>query len=387
MTSATKALDDELGRHRADVRTTQWSVSIGELFSLYERKQLEINPAFQRFFRWTDTQKTYLVESVLLGLPIPPLFFAQSEDGTLEVVDGVQRLSTLLQLRGVLMEPPRDRGDEVPLRPALVLTPGQYLRSLEGLVWDEEVMKSLSGGLGVSGFLSEAQKSDILFSKLDATVIQRQSAGQAKYDVFRRLNSYGEPLTQQEMRAALIASVNGDCLAWLSGLAQGEDTVELLSLSDRQLERQYDVELVLRFFYLAETENLRQSELRDFTTILDDYGLELADEYPSQRTRRLGRVFHDTMQVISADAGSDFFRRFYADEERFKGPFLNTSFEALASSLGYRLLRGLDVPTNLRAAAQSFWRRPEISTRFATGRSTEWRLSTYVPLGRELLAS
>ena len=72
------SLDEEIGTHRSEVRTTQWSVSIGEIFSLYERDQLEINPAFQRFFRWSDLQKTYLVESLLLGLPIPPLFFSQT---------------------------------------------------------------------------------------------------------------------------------------------------------------------------------------------------------------------------------------------------------------------------------------------------------------------
>src|SRR3954454_23484133 len=99
-------LDDEIGRHRSEIRTTQWSVSIGEIFSLYERHQLEINPAFQRFFRWSDIQKTYLVESILLGLPIPPVFLAQSPGGELEVVDGVQRISTLLQLRGILLAPP-----------------------------------------------------------------------------------------------------------------------------------------------------------------------------------------------------------------------------------------------------------------------------------------
>ena len=69
-------LDDQLGLHRSEVKTDQWSVSIGELFSMYEREKLKINPAFQRFFRWTDDQKTLLVESVLLGFPIPPLFFA-----------------------------------------------------------------------------------------------------------------------------------------------------------------------------------------------------------------------------------------------------------------------------------------------------------------------
>jgi Protein of unknown function DUF262 len=95
-------LDEELGIYRTEIKTDQWSASIGELFSLYEREKLKINPAFQRFFRWSDFQKTLLIESVMLGFPVPPLFFAQNDDGVLEVVDGVQRLSTLLQLRGIL---------------------------------------------------------------------------------------------------------------------------------------------------------------------------------------------------------------------------------------------------------------------------------------------
>src|SRR5690349_20800470 len=130
-------LDEEIGQHRSEIRTTQWSVSIGEIFSLYEKGQLEINPAFQRFFRWSDTQKTYLVESILLGLPIPPLFFAQAETGVLEVVDGVQRLSTLLQLRGILRSPVDGDLQNLRVREPLVMEPGQYLQHLNGLVWDD----------------------------------------------------------------------------------------------------------------------------------------------------------------------------------------------------------------------------------------------------------
>jgi hypothetical protein len=358
-------------------------VSIGEIFSLYEKQQLEINPAFQRFFRWSDTQKTYLIESILLGLPVPPLFLAQSEDGVLEVVDGVQRLSTLLELRGVLMMP-GSNGTEMEQRAPLVLTEGQYLKNLSGLVWSDEVREHVIGG-AVTGAFTDAQRSDVQFAKLDATLIQRTSSAQAKYDVFRRLNSYGEPLTPQEMRAALIASVSGDCLTWLTSLARDGDTPELLSLSDRQLERQYDVELVLRFFYLVEAEELKASELRDFPRILDDYGIALASEFPSGRADKLGKAFGETLEKISQDGGSDIFRRFYPDEKRFKGPFLNTSFEALASAVGYRLYRGLDVPVDLTERAKSFWRAEALSTHFATGRSTEWRLATYVPLGRQLL--
>ena len=391
------SLDDEIAKHRAEVRTNQWSVSIGELFSLYERGQLEINPAFQRFFRWSDVQKTYLVESLLLGLPVPPLFLAQSEEGVLEVVDGVQRISTLLQLRGILRAPvPADddegetdrdgkRDDGIVLRPPLVMTAGQYLSGLDGLVWDDRAAELADQG-AVKGTLSDAQRSDVLFSKLDATIIHRTSTGQAKYDVFRRLNSYGEPLTPQEMRAAMIASVNGDCLRWLSHLARSGDTPELLSLSDRQLQQQYDVELVLRFFFLAETERLIFSELRDFPRVLDDYGIRLANDYPSDRTSRLDTAFQATLTRISSAAGSDFFRRFVPDEGRFRGPFLNTSFEALASAIGYRLLRDLDVAPDLLGKVRDFWSLPQLAGGFATGKSTESRIVAYVPLGRELLA-
>ena len=378
-------LDTEIRKHRAEVRTTQWSVSVGEIFSLYERKELEINPAFQRFFRWSDTQKTYLVESVLLGLPIPPLFLAQTDAGILEVVDGVQRLSTLLQLRGLLLGPTGDAG-ELQLRDALVMTEGQYLHGLSGRTWDESTMNRASdAGYEVSGYLTDAQRSDVQFAKLDATLIQRTSGEQAKYDVFRRLNSYGEPLTPQEMRAALIASANGECLTWLASLARDGDTPELLALSDRQLERQYDIELVLRFFYLIEVDELRAVDLRDFPKLLDDLGTSLAAEYPSKRTVALGKIFTETMGLITAQVGSDFFRRFYPEEGRFKGPFLNTSFEALASAVGFRLRRDLPVGTDLRAKVEQFWRTDELQAGFASGRSTESRLATYVPLGRDLL--
>ncbi len=378
-----ESLDDQIGRYRSDIRTNQWSISIGEIFSLYERGQLEINPAFQRFFRWSDSQKSYLVESILLGLPIPPLFLAQSSDGRLEVVDGVQRLSTLLQLRG-LLRVPEELGEEG-LRPPLLMTTGQYLAGLEGVLWSDELVSDVENPSALRGTFTEAQRSDILFAKLDATVIQRTSSGQAKYDVFRRLNSYGEPLTPQEMRAALIASVNGDCLAWLSALARTDEIAELLSLSDRQIERQYDVELVLRFFFLVETDDLRASELRDFPGVLDRYGLALADEYPSRRTERLGAAWSDSMRDIIGSAGGDFFRRYYPSEERFKGAFLNTSFEALGSAVGYHHYRGAAVEPDLAEVAQELWRQEVMTTRFATGLSTEARLARYVPMGRELV--
>jgi len=105
-------------------------MSISEWASLYENKEVDIHPEFQRFFRWGDTQKTNLIESILLGIPIPPVFVSQREDGIWDVVDGLQRLSTLYQFMGILKD---ENGNHIE---PLTLSATKYLPSLEGKKWN-----------------------------------------------------------------------------------------------------------------------------------------------------------------------------------------------------------------------------------------------------------
>jgi hypothetical protein len=107
-------------------------MSVGELMNMYRDGEIDIHPEFQRFYRWTDTQKSRLIESLLLGIPIPSIFVAQRPDGVWDVVDGLQRLSTIFQFAGIL----KDRQNE-PLEP-LVLKATKYLPSLEGKRWEDE---------------------------------------------------------------------------------------------------------------------------------------------------------------------------------------------------------------------------------------------------------
>lgn len=98
------ALQDEISQKSAEVKSESYSMSIGELSNLYKDKEMDIHPEFQRFYRWSDTQKTKLIESILLGIPIPPIFVAQRQDGIWDVVDGLQRLSTIFQFMGILID-------------------------------------------------------------------------------------------------------------------------------------------------------------------------------------------------------------------------------------------------------------------------------------------
>src|SRR5258706_4800186 len=108
-------LQEEIDKQRKEIRTDEYPMSIGELISLYSSKEIDIHPEFQRFFRWSEFQKSRLIESIFLTIPVPPIFVAQRKDGIWDVVDGLQRLSTIFELAGIL----RDEKDN--LLPPFVL--------------------------------------------------------------------------------------------------------------------------------------------------------------------------------------------------------------------------------------------------------------------------
>jgi len=114
-------IQQEIDARRAEIRTSGYTMSIGELISLYERKEIDLHPQFQRFFHWDIWQKSRLVESLLLGIPIPAMFVFQRDDGVWDVVDGLQRLSTIFQFVGIL------RKEDNTLEPPLILEETEYL--------------------------------------------------------------------------------------------------------------------------------------------------------------------------------------------------------------------------------------------------------------------
>ena len=66
---------------RNTLQTDKLDMSFGEIMSMYEREEIIINPEFQRLYRWSDYQKTRFVESILIGIPIPPIFVAEDKNG------------------------------------------------------------------------------------------------------------------------------------------------------------------------------------------------------------------------------------------------------------------------------------------------------------------
>ena len=96
------ALSDEIETARTEIVSDGYEMSVGEILNLYRDNEITINPEYQRLFRWDESSKTRFIESLLLGIPIPPIFVFQEENGVWELIDGLQRLSTIFQFAGIL---------------------------------------------------------------------------------------------------------------------------------------------------------------------------------------------------------------------------------------------------------------------------------------------
>lgn len=100
MTVTQEKILSDIENSRNTLQTDKLDMSFGEIMNMYERDEIIINPDFQRLYRWTDYQKTRFIESVIIGIPIPPIFVAENSQGRWEVVDGLQRLSTIFSFSG-----------------------------------------------------------------------------------------------------------------------------------------------------------------------------------------------------------------------------------------------------------------------------------------------
>jgi len=218
---------EEVLKSRQEYVTDGYSMSIGELVSNYKEGEIDINPDFQRRFRWSVHLRSRLIESILIGVPLPSIFVYQNEKGIWEVVDGVQRISTILEFMGELKN---ETGEKLP---PSTLTSTKMLPSLEGMTWDQ--------------FPKEPLQIDFRRTKIEIKIIKNTSHQNAKFEVFQRLN-YSSVLSGQEFRNVVLIMLNKDLYLWLKELAESVDYTNSLDLTERWKDEQYHYELVLRLF-------------------------------------------------------------------------------------------------------------------------------------------
>jgi hypothetical protein len=290
---------------------------------------------------------------------------AQRSDGVWDVVDGVQRLSTIFEFIGVLRD---EDGHE---RPPLVLEKTRYLPALAKKMWKNDESSD--------DVLTQAQQLFVKRAKISVIIVLRQSSDSGKYELFQRLNS-GSPLSDQEMRNCLLVMRDKSAFRWLEELANDQSFQNCISITDRALEERYDLELLLRFIVLRRMSSENLSQVGDIGDFLTESILKL----PNEPIRQLeAHAFLRTFELLM-EIGSNVFRKFDPNRTRFTGGFLLSAFEAVALGVGYHVEEVSAPFTNLQAKIEALWSNPNFLRYARSGVRASSRIPAIVPLGREI---
>ncbi len=366
--SIQKEIDDK----KRDITTDSYPMSIGELISLYKDEELDIHPEFQRFFRWSALQKTKLIESILLGIPIPSIFVSQREDGVWDVVDGLQRLSTIFEFVGLL----KDEDDNV--LPPNVLVETKYLPSLEGKKWNDanDIQNSFDQPLRLT-FKRE---------KIDVKIVKKESDPNIKFELFQRLNTLGSKLSDQEVRNCLLVMLNKPFHKWLNDLSQNPHFLNTLTLTDKAISEQYNMELALRFFIFKnnDSNDIKYSkELGEYITdkmliICQDSGFDLEKEKED---------FENTFRVLDGTMSERSFKRYNSEKQKFEGKFLLSAYETIGVGLGRNISKykdeaiTLDLKEQIETNIKNIWNSKEYQSKSGSGIRANSRIPVIIPLG------
>ena len=360
------ALEDEIKRSRQEITTDGYEMSIGEIISLYNSKELVVNPQYQRYFRWEISQKTKFIESVLLGIPLPAIFVFQSENGVWELVDGLQRLSTIFEFVGIL------RTDDEKMHPSTTLEGTKLLPSLSGMQWN-----------GVNNSLPKALQLDFKRARMRVEILKRESDPQSKYQLFQRLNTGGSTLTEQEIRNCVMVMIDPSFATWINKLASFESFKKSVAITDVAEKQQKAAELVLRFIIYRNKPYQGGLDVHEY---LDDGVVSIAgDETFSRKTEET--IFKDTFKLINDSIGDDAFRRF--DGEKFTGQFLISLYEVVAIGVSKNLqkiqsLNKKERSEFLTQKIQGLWSNPNFKKNSGAGVRGTTRLSNLLPLSENI---
>lgn len=276
-----------------------WTIST--LRDKYERGQINLQPHYQREYVWEQKPElpSRLIESLLLQIPIPPLYFVRLDTGKIEVVDGQQRLTTLIKF----------------VTNKFRLKKLQKLSSLNGKLFQE---------------LSEQDQEKITDAPIRSIVIDAGTNQDLRYEIFERLNRGAMALNEQEIRNCVYRGLFCDLLAELEldtnwRKIKGNDSPE-----SRFIER----EMILRFFSFTNRIDHYAGNLKRF---LNDYMGKYAPKEKAQ-VAELGTMFRQTMQNVYIVFGENAGRLYSVDdtaqnEGRWEKKFSISALDIQASAL------------------------------------------------------
>lgn len=248
------------------------SITMDTCLRRLEQGTIILNPDFQRNEVWTMEKKCRLIESLMLKIPLPMFYVSADEKGNFYVVDGLQRLSTI---RGFVLGDAFLKGKEPQLKGM-----GFKLSNLEfwGNLYNDHDFASLPVNI----------QNRILETGFTFTIINPGTPEEVKRNIFKRINTGGEPLTPQEIRQALYI---GESTKLLLRLSSHEDFLNATANTVKS-NRMMDRELILRCLAFSIRSHIHYPKTNDMDKFLSDT-MRIINVLPSMSGKEADKVFRD----------------------------------------------------------------------------------------------
>ena len=286
------------------IKIEQAQYSIFELKRKYDKDRICIDPDFQRNLVWTNKQKSELIESVIMQIPLPLIYLAENEDGKLVVVDGRQRLTTFFQFLD----------NEFRLKDLKILP------QINGMNFNELEESHL-----YSRYVTIIEDTQLVVQ-----IIKYPTKDRVRFDIFDRVNRGGTPLNKQEMRNALYQGNATKLLDELSKMKSFKDATGG-AISPKHMKDKYVILRALCFYLLWRgnilDKNKKRMEYRSDMEELLGAGMNLFNKMDLNSIFLLKQLFDRTMTRAYQCLGKDGFR--IPSNGKIRRPISMTLFETL----------------------------------------------------------
>ena len=270
------------------IRIAQRTSSLDNLVNRLRHGELDLSPDFQRQKDlWNESAQSRLIESLLVRIPIPAFYFDATDDSKWLVIDGVQRLTALA--RFVIDE--QTLNEQYPELEPLKLCDLEFLMDFNGKTYAE---------------LERTYQRRINETQVTVYTIEQGTPADVKYNIFKRINTGGLPLSGQEIRNALNA---GKATQLLADLARSNAFLQVID-SSIQDKRGLDQECILRFiaFTLSPDTKYKEYEKVGFDNFLRN-AMDSMNKMPLEKLNKLEKTFSKAMEAAYKIFDKSAFRR------------------------------------------------------------------------------
>jgi hypothetical protein len=273
-------------------------MTIDLLLSRIQHNELDLQPGFQRKGGiWNEGAQSRLIESLLIRIPLPAFYVDATDDDKWLVVDGLQRLTTLKRFI---------------VDKTLRLCDLEFLTALEGKAYPD---------------LARPFQRRITETQVTVYLIAKGTPREVKFNIFKRINTGGLPLSAQEIRHALNQGKATDMLARLASSPEFKTAIDNSIRDDRMADR----ECVLRFFAFT-IKSYTKYRAKEYDSFLNDC-MAAMNQMSDQELLVLGHRFLRAMRAAYDIFGTDAFRKRYkAEASRY--PINKALFESWSVNLG-----------------------------------------------------